>query len=189
MPGAENVVLNLNKDKIEWPDAQFTSKIFVNDKSALSREALQELTRAITTLPHSTQFVISLGLDFNDDSPLTEQQTSIVTKLSHLLKPHCTELGVENMSATRLRSLGDLPISIDQIDADECCVLPKDILDLQREKKLRLLAHHDARDLVSANCLAKSQSLDKWDFIIRIGATDTTRQVFLGYTWVVVPNA
>lgn len=159
---------------------EVTAKLFVFSQNGQpSADTLMQITGK---LPSEANFIVGLQSDFTKDAPLSTAEIELIRSLFKAA-PTAENYGVSDMSATALQSLLDAGIhpDIDHIDADECCALPPDILKLGREKRIRLLAHHDTQSMSPETLESVGDAIGKpfseWHAVLRISSMYKQRQV------------
>lgn len=139
-----------DESHVQNPSILYTLKLFLDPSKEYSIEGF---SRLVSKVPASAdKFIVALGLDFTDESPLSQDQLSLIRDALSTA-PSGSRLGVADCSAPRLAQLieflgEDLKLSIDHIHAQQCCALPPEILNFARTHQIQLLAHHDQRSML-----------------------------------------
>jgi glutamate--cysteine ligase regulatory subunit len=67
------------------------------------------------------------------------------------------DLGVSDLNAEQLKELyawaEDIKPTTNQVNLDACCVIPPELNDFAKDKRIRLLTHNDPRDILPQNHL------------------------------------
>lgn len=116
------------------------------------------------------------------------------------------EFGVAEFSSARLKALlnnieehistekDKYRVSVDHINASDCCALPPDLLQISKAHSIKLLAHHDPENLLPKPDFEKlskyvsesgSEIADNWAWIMKVTAFIKDRQILKGNEYLV----
>lgn len=82
-------------------------------------------------------------------------------------------------------------VSVNHINAKDCCALPPSLIKISKERKIKLLAHHDPAEILTktdAQDIAKSVGLNgpvKWKYTVKFTVFVKDRQVLTGNEYLV----
>ncbi|KAK9478371.1 hypothetical protein V1514DRAFT_331136 [Lipomyces japonicus] len=151
--------------------------------------------------------------DNEEEQDADEDNSKNIQEVLHLYaeavnlgrKVGIAQFGVSEFSTKRLRALIryskqesiDAP-SIDQINLQDCCVLPPSLLKLAHENNIKLLAHNDpinifpdasvrhTLELIKGDKLVEHEASGwKWAWLLRINGVISNRGIVDGLGWIV----